>query len=220
MQIPKPKIIRSFRSSLALSINSKGEIVVKAPRLAPDFVIRNFLDNNVDWIKKALHKVGAHKTPKREYKEGEVFYFLGVERKLQFYNGLEIKSQEDALLFPKVLTFRIEKELHDWFVRNAKEKITERLRFHAEQMDARFTDLFFSDTKSKWGTCFADNSLQFNWRLIMAPLMVIDYVVIHELTHTTVKNHGDKFWRRVGLFTPAYKQHRKWLNAHQHLLMA
>lgn len=146
------------------------------------------------------------------------FYFLGAPRSLTFYDGLAINVKEDKLFFPKALKFRLQKELESWYKKQAQEIISERVEIKAREMKAEFLSIFYSDTSSKWGTCFADNALQFNWRLVMAPVMVIDYVVIHELTHTTEKHHQDSFWRKVRLYTPAYRQHRKWLEQNQHLL--
>ena len=211
MDIPKPKIIRSNRASISLQVDDNGELIVKAPRLMPKFLINKFINEKSEWIKKALSKVNKIKNTKKNYKEGETFLFLGKEYSLHLGNYSEIFLDNNNLNFPKVLFFRIEKELRSWYIKNAKEKINQRLKLHAVKMNRNYTEVFFSDTKSKWGTCFHDNSLQFNWRLIMAPIVVIDYVIIHELTHTKEKNHSIKFWNNVKLFTPAYKQHRKWL---------
>jgi len=145
--------------------------------------------------------------------------FLGNLVELEFTNGVETKVVGSKLLFPKALEFRLEKEIKMWFMSVSREKITQRLEYQANIMNAKFSTVMFSDTKSKWGTCFADNSLQFNWRLIMAPIMVIDYVIIHELTHTIEKNHSNSFWRKVARFTPAFRQHRKWLTENGNLLM-
>lgn len=218
MQMPQPHIERSHRITISIHITKEGEVVVKAPYLVPQFVINNFLKEKSAWIEKTLQKVSMRITKKKLYKEGEIFYFLGEPHTLTFYDGIYIEAQNRTLLFPKALEFRIEKELKGWFEKKAKETIGKRLGIKAQEMQASFGEVRYSDTSSKWGTCFADNSLQFNWRLIMAPLMVLDYVVIHELAHTTEKNHRDSFWRKVRQFTPAYRQHRKWLNDHAHLL--
>lgn len=218
VSFPQPTIQRSFRNSISLHITREGEIVVKAPHLIPNSVINAFLREKEPWILAALQKVHTRQPRGRKYKEGEKFYFLGIERSLRFYNGIEIKVEEETLFFPKALEFRIQKELQQWFEQKAREKIMQRLEFHSNIMQVSYSRLLFSDTKSKWGTCFPDNSLQFNWRLIMAPLIVLDYVIIHELAHTTEKNHSASFWRRVGRFTPAYKQHRKWLTEYGHML--
>lgn len=217
--LPEPQIIRSRRSSISIQITKGGALVVKAPYLVPQFVIKQFIASKTDWIEKSFAKVQTRKPQKKTYSEGETFLFLGNELRLRFYSGIKIVPKDGALYFPKALEFRIQKELENWFKTQAADIIAKRVEFHAQKMNASYKDIFFSDTSSKWGTCFADNRLQFNWRLVMTPLMVLDYVVIHELTHTTEKHHQDSFWRRVRLFTPAYKQHRKWLEQHQHLLI-
>jgi len=181
-------------------------------------MIDRFVHSKKDWIEKTFEKVEKRIPKKKNYEEGENYLFLGSVYTLKFYNGIKIVPKDGVLYFPKALEFRIQKELHKWFVDQAKDIISKRVVFHAKKMGATYKDIFFSDTSSKWGTCFADNRLQFNWRLVMTPLMVLDYVVIHELTHTTEKHHQDSFWRRVRLFTPAYRQHRKWLEQNAHLL--
>ena len=217
-RIPEITLVRSHRSSISLSINREGEVIVKAPYLVPKFVINQFINSKKEWIEKSLEKVHKRIPKKRSYKEGEEFLFLGKDYKLKFYNGLKIVPKTGVLYFPKALEFRIQKELHNWYIDQAKDIITKRVVYHAQKMNATYKDIFFSDPSSKWGTCFADNRLQFNWRLVMTPLMVLDYVVIHELTHTTEKHHQDSFWRRVRQFTPAYRQHRKWLEENAGLL--
>lgn len=217
-RFPSPKISRSARSSISIQITREGEIVVKAPHLMPKFMIDRFLESKKEWIENALEKIQFRLPKKKTYQPGERFLFLGKSYMLAFHNGIAIVPKNDTLYFPKALEFRIQKELKSWYLAQAKKIIIKRVEHHAKIMNASYKDIFFSDTSSKWGTCFADNRLQFNWRLVMTPLMVLDYVVIHELTHTTEKHHQDSFWRRVRLFTPAYKQHRKWLEQNAHLL--
>lgn len=214
------KIIRSHRSSIGIRITSDGEIVVTAPHVMPYFFIEKFLEERKDWINKTLAKVHAiPKVTKKKYQEGETFLYLGKTYKLHIDNFKAISLSNDLIQFPKVLLFRAQKELINWYVHQAKEKITQRVIYHAGKMEASYKSIFFSDTSSKWGTCTYDNRLQFNWRLIMTPLMVLDYVVIHELAHTTEKNHSHTFWNIVQQYTPAYRQHRNWLNQHAKLLV-
>lgn len=218
MTIPQPQIIRSRRRSLSIEVTPDGEVIVKAPILAPKFMINQFIREKQSWIEKCLTILEKRKPLKRNYTEGEKFLFLGKSYPLHFHDGIKIGFKDDKLYFPKASVFRAKKEMTNWYMQQAKLFITKRVKHHAEKMDAEYSNLVFSDTKSKWGTCFPDNSLQFNWRLIMTPVMVLDYVVIHELTHTTEKNHGTSFWSKVRQYTPAYKQHRKWLNDNAHLL--
>lgn len=211
-------VIRQNRASISLQVTRDGKVVVKAPRLIPQFFIDQFIASKKEWIEKTLAKVTVRRVKKHAYQEGEEFLFLGNPHILQFYAGADIVAKNGKLFFPKGAVFRIQKELETWLKKQANDIVVQRVKFHAQKMRATYTDIFFSDTSSKWGTCFADNTLQFNWRLVMAPLLVIDYVVIHELTHTTEKHHQEAFWRKIRNFTPAYRQHRKWLADNGHLL--
>lgn len=216
--VPKPTIIRSARKSIAFHITPQGELVVKAPFFLPQFVIQQSINERLDWITKTVGKLEKRQVKTRQYVEGEEFLYLGKVYKLHLGIFSEISLTNDTLQFPEFLLFRVQKELENWYKRRAKEVITKRLEHYAQEMKAAYVGVRFSDTISKWGTCDAENNLQFNWRLVMTPLMVLDYVVIHELAHTTEKNHSWRFWALVRKHTPAYRQHRKWLNDNAHLL--
>jgi len=215
--IPDPIIIRSKRSSLSLEINPKAQLVVKAPYYMPMFLINQFIKSKQEWILENIQKVSKRLVKDKHYVEGEEFMYLGILYPLHIGDFKEIGVSK-TLNFPKFLLFRAQKEMAEWYKKQAKEIITRRVEINAEKMHAHYTYIYFSDTKSKWGTCGPENDLQFNWRLVMAPLVVLDYVVIHELAHTKEKNHGKNFWNIVGKYTPAFKSHRKWLHAHAHLL--
>lgn len=213
------QLIRSRRNSISIQIDSQGKLIVKAPFLMPKFLINRFIAQKSDWITKRIKTIQDHQPQiAKQYAHGEEYIYLGNTYFLEIGSYKEI-SISDKLYFPKVLSFRIKKELENWYMRQAKQVITQRVNYHAREMNTSFTGLTFSDTKSKWGSCSPDNALQFNWRLIMAPLMVLNYVVIHELAHTKHKNHSRKFWNEVGKYTPAFRQHRKWLHANSHKLV-
>ena len=191
---------------------------MKAPNLMPSILIRRFVDEKREWIMKMMEKYHkADKSGKRQYKEGEEFMYMGNKYKLHIGDFNKI-AVSDTFNFPHFLLFRIEQEIHEWYIREARRFITMRVNHHADIMKATYKDIYFSDTISKWGSCSHDNSLQFNWRLVMAPILVIDYVIVHELVHTREKNHKDGFWRKVRLYKPAYKQYKKWLNENSRLL--
>lgn len=214
------KLIRQRRSSISLTIHPDLSVIVRAPKLMPKFFIDQFVTEKEDWIRKKLAHIEKIKPIlKRSYSEGEEFLYLGQTYTLKLTPGTEIKIHGPHLLFPKALVFRAQKELTTWFKNKAIEIITQRVQYHSERMNTHYSSLTFSDTKSKWGSCGPRNDLQFNYKLIMAPLVVLDYVVIHELAHTKEKNHQEEFWKLVARETPAYKTHRKWLKAHANLLV-
>lgn len=211
MDASKIKITRASRKSLSLQVLSDGTIEIRAPKLMPKFFINRFIQKNSDWIEKRL-SVAKQNAPKvRKFTNGEKFIYLGKEYSLQIGNYTSIKIYEDKLLLPAGLLFRAKKELENWYIKQAKEVIIHHLNQYAKEMNTSFVSVSFSDTKSKWGSCTHDNRLQFNYRLIMAPLLVLRYVVIHELAHTLEKNHARSFWSKVSRFNPSYKEQIKWL---------
>lgn len=207
------KIVKSLRKTLALQMLPDGAIVAKAPIWMPDRIINSFIEKHKAWIeKRKAHLKG--KASKREYLDGEEFFYLGKSYKLKIGDYSKISIYEDSLLVPKVMQFRIRKELTNWYIREAKEVIADLLKASVRDMKTSFGSVLYSYTLSKWGHCTRENNLQFSWRLIMAPLLVIRYVVIHELAHTIEKNHSRKFWKIVSTFNPSFKQQIRWLKDH------
>jgi predicted metal-dependent hydrolase len=205
------KIIRSHRRTLALQILPDHTLVVKAPALMPKIFIDRFIRDNSEWIEKRQKLIENRKVIKRQYSQGESFWFLGKEYKLKIGNYQEIGLQGENLRFPSFLQFRIQKELSSWYINQGRKTITEQVEKYAKEMGAKYISLTFSDTRSKWGSCTSDNRLFFSWRLVMAPLLVLNYVVVHELAHTKEKNHSRAFWSKVRLYNPSYRQQIKWL---------
>lgn len=210
--IPDYTISRSHRRTVSLHITPEGRLLVKAPFFVPSYFIRKFVEKHRVWIAKQVSNLhqSSNAIPKG-YLEGENFLFLGNKHSLRFKESIHEIILNNELCFPSCLQFRIKKELTDWYVKQAKKIISERVNYFSSEMDTRYKKIGFSDTKSKWGSCGRDNSLQFNWHLVMAPLLVVDYVVVHELAHTFEKNHSRKFWKIVEKYKPAYRQYRSWL---------
>lgn len=209
------QVIRSKRRTLSLQVLSNGSIVVKSPTYVSDKDINKFIEKNREWIDKQNQlKQKLSISTDKKYEHGEQFLYLGVSHTLEVGNYKTIEVSDNKILFPNFLAFRIQKELTAWYLSQAKKLITEQVEYYAKQMNVTYTTLSFSDTKSRWGACSHDNQLQFNWKLIMAPLLTLNYVVVHELTHTTEKNHSRNFWNKVRFYNPSYKQQMKWLKTH------
>lgn len=206
------RIEYSKRRTVVLSMQPDGTLVVKAPLRTPKIFINAFVRKNAEWIEKQRERLKKRSPYKKTvYKNGEIFLYLGKEFRLTIGDYAAIEVKDCMILYPKFLEFRIQKELEAWFRKEGERLITEQVKELAPQMDANYKGISFADTKSKWGHCTLDNFLQFNWRLIMAPILVLNYVVVHELTHTTEKHHQRKFWKKVSHFNPSYRQQIKWL---------
>lgn len=101
--------------------------------------------------------------------------------------------------------------LNLWLRRLARKELIERLRLRALTMNLRPSRVGIRDQRSRWGSCSRKGSISLNWRLVMAPPEVLDYVVIHELSHMVEASHSRAFWRVVERWCPDWRQHRCWL---------
>ena len=98
-----------------------------------------------------------------------------------------------------------------WYRQQARRVIEERVKWYATRFGLKYSAVRISSARTRWGSCSSRGSLSFTWRLVIAPLEVIDYVVAHELAHLRVRNHSPAFWREVESILPDYKVRQKWL---------
>jgi predicted metal-dependent hydrolase len=108
--------------------------------------------------------------------------------------------------------------LRDWYISRAKEKILARAEQHARELGVEFTTAKIVDNRYRWGSCTVKNTVNFNWRLIKAPMFVIDYVIVHELVHLMETNHTSDFWSIVRANAPTMEKAKAWLKEYGQVL--
>ncbi len=104
--------------------------------------------------------------------------------------------------------------LEAWYKHEAKHYIPRRVAELASEYDFGYNKIIIRSAKTRWGTCSIKKNVAFNWRLIKAPADIIDYVILHELTHTVVFDHSKRFWDMLARFYPDHKAAKKWLKDH------
>ena len=216
--IPTPKLIRSKRRSIALEIGHDGTFIVRAPHFAGERAIREFISRKRAWIDKAYHRTRERLTLVRpkQFIEGERFLYLGNEYALHIARGMHGKLlfEERFLLNERYLPdARILFER--WYREEAFMLFTLRCKFYAGNMGVRYNSINLSGAKHRWGSCFPGGKLRFNWRLVMAPKDIIDYVVVHELAHLVEPNHSSRFWAVVDKVFRDHREAKKWLKDNQ-----
>lgn len=112
------------------------------------------------------------------------------------------------------------RRLFDWLKAEALTDLTERSAFHASRLGVTVKDIKLRSQSSRWGSCSSTGSINYNWRLILAPGFVLDYVAAHEVAHLVEMNHSDAFWATVKRTLPDMERGRAWLKAHGRQLMA
>lgn len=208
------RLVRSRRKTIALVVERDGSLTVRAPLQMPEAHVRKFVEQHADWITKNQTQAQKYAPPPhKKYNEGETFLYFGQSFPLAF-----VQRQRAALTFDGT-TFRLAKSAQPkaeeafvrWYKRQAAQVLLERVSFHARKNGFHFEKIRISSARTRWGSCSSKGTLSFTYRLVMAPLEVIDYVVLHELVHTKVRNHSKVFWARVGEIMPGYKLHVRWL---------
>lgn len=101
-----------------------------------------------------------------------------------------------------------------WYRKEAKNIISIRARKYAQNMGQTFGEIHIRDQKSRWGSCSSAGNLNFNWRLVMTPEWIMDYVIVHELCHLTHMDHSARFWGLVERYMPDYRAAKQWLKEH------
>ena len=214
------KIIRSKRRTIALVISPDATLTVRAPFYLPISFIEEFIEKKSSWILRKISELEKRPTVKgKEYVSGEGFLYLGKTYRLRYIedhaNELVFK---DAFLISKVHRKETKELFISWYKKEAEKKISERVAWYSERSGLKYKSINISNAQKRWGSCSTTGNLNFSWRLIMAPLSVIDYVVVHELVHLTEKNHSRQFWNKVKILFPGYQRHKKWLQENGHLL--
>ncbi|MEK7591901.1 MAG: SprT family zinc-dependent metalloprotease [Patescibacteria group bacterium] len=203
---------RGNRSSVSLHITRDGKLEVRAPYLVPLFMIRRFVSSKREWIVRTKEKMQHHKKSKIvDYEDGAILSLAGEKYIVKLTDGSAILKVGTLLCFPKKFLSKASFHFSLWARKEAKKILLARTKLYAEIMGVSFTRVSIRDTSSRWGSCSRTGSINYCWRLILADILVLDYVVIHELSHISHHNHGKEFWRRVEKFCPLYKIHRKWL---------
>ena len=135
----------------------------------------------------------------------------------------DANAEEDMqanLSFGQQLAPHLSQPLSHWYKEQAVTYFEQKMPFYAQQIGVEYTAIQVKGYKSRWGSCYPDGRIQFNWKLIQAPSWVVDYVMVHELCHLKQANHSAAFWNLVQTHYPQTPQAKKWLKAHQYALMA
>jgi len=207
------QIIRSKRKTLALIVKPDGSLIIRAPLRVASKSIKDFVKRNAQWVqKKRAEALAIYPSVTKQYVPGEMFLYLGNAYPLDI-----VKDQKQALLLDE--KFKLAESAQDmavmaferWYREQARHILNERISFYADQYGFQYKSIGITSARTRWGSCSANRSLNFSWRLIMAPFESVNYVVIHELVHTIFHNHSKRFWNKVQEVMPDYKEHQKWL---------
>jgi predicted metal-dependent hydrolase len=215
------QIIHTSRRTIALIVDRDGRLIVRAPLRTSQKQIQRLVEQKAEWIKSKQALVSAKYTrfAPKTYENGEEFLYLGKVYQLAIVEQSKpaLRLAERFLLSCKGVP-QAERIFKKWYALQAKNVISERVQVLAARHGFAYCQVKITSAQARWGSCSPRGNLNFSWRLVMAPLPVIDYVVVHELVHLHEKNHSRRFWDKVKTLMPDYKLQVGWLKTYGHLL--
>ncbi len=215
------RIFHTKRKNIALIIKRDGSLVVRAPIDAKDEEILAVVQKKARWIRAKQELVHSTypKAVEKEYVNGEGFWYLGKSYRLKIVENTNQALELGEFLFMDRATVPNAQSMFiNWYKEQAIRIISERVDWYSANFGITFKQVKITSAQTRWGSCSAKGTLSFPWRLVMAPIPVIDYVVVHELVHLVEKNHGKTYWAKVHAIMPDYKQKIEWLDVNGHLL--
>jgi predicted metal-dependent hydrolase len=204
-----------------LEVRPETGLTVVVPKSYDIRQVAHLLEAKKGWILSKLAKYGRLRSPttEKELKSGDIIPYLGrglqVVRQQNHGNADSVRLEWDRLVVSLgAREGRLESVLEQWYRMQA----TRLIRGKADRLSGRlgltYNRLVIRGQKTRWGSCSHKGNLSFNWKLIMVPEPVIDYVIVHELAHLKEMNHTKRFWELVGKHCPQWREQRKWLRDH------
>ncbi len=206
MNTPKIEITKSWRKTLSMRFDSKGVLQVKAPKFLLRGQIDAFLKKHHTWIEREYEKIQERQAEKKYYLFGKE-----IESLTPTLSQGERERAPSFQLFPLEGKEANLKPFKKYYKQEAKAYIIPRCNELAQKYGFIHAGIRITSAQTRWGSCSSKKTLNFSYRLVMAPKACIDYVIIHELCHLREMNHSKKFWSEVAAIMPEYKQHEKHL---------
>lgn len=207
------------RAKLAITVHADLRVAVEAPTDSPIELIEEKVRKRAGWILKQQRELArySYEIPPHEYVSGESYRYLGRQYQLKVLSTEEkesVKLSRGRLLMETQQPGDIEHKaqlLEDWFREQAKRVFAERIgawfpRF--ERYDIEYPELTVRKMKTHWGSCSATGRLTLNLKLIQFPKSLIDYIVVHELTHLVEHNHSGAFYQVLTRVMPDWEMRR------------
>lgn len=201
------------RRDVCVQVYADGRLRVVAPPAMSLPDIRAFIIERAHWIRSKQTYFATKRERAIQLIAGAALPFAGEQLRLEIHPRA---TRARAIRKEKVLAYTgpeagVRAAVIAWYRRQATETIAQRIAHYAPAVGCKPTRLVIRDQRTRWGSCSARGTISINWRLLLAPYEVMDYVVIHELCHLLQRNHSVHFWREVERVMPSYEQHTRWL---------
>lgn len=213
----------SRRKKLTITVERDSSVVVHAPECVSEDEIREIVESKKRWIQEKTGHAQKYAEmphpPGKELVNGESALYLGRRFRIELVDvqGSEV-AFDGRFLIPRSLSRERRTVLERWYWERARTEILPRVAGFERRLGVKSAKPKIVDSRYRWGSCTAKANVTFNWRLIKAPMYVVDYVIVHELAHLREPNHTPRFWNIVRAQCPKAEQARAWLRENGQLL--
>ena len=214
------EVIRTDRKKSA-SIQLDGDLVkIRVPKSLSDKRIRELIAKRTPWIQAKFKERSERPVPKpKEYVSGESLSYLGKNYRLKVVLGanpaVKIENGDLVVTIPegKQQQNTVKRLLEIWYRTRAEILLREKTERFSKIIKVSPRSVSVGNYKSRWGACSSKGDITYNWKLILTPHRIVDYVVVHELCHLLEHNHSPRYWRYVERYFPDWKECREWLKS-------
>ena len=202
------KIIKSKRKSISLIIDNNGDFIVRSPILATQKQINKFINEKQNWIIQKRQAQILNQINPIKVENQEKLNILEKTYSIFITNSGRVKLDDDKIIIPNVNS---KEKLISYIKKIAKTTIGTYVNKYCNSYGFSYNGITINSAKTRWGSCSGNNKLNFTYKLMFCPYEVVEYIVIHELCHTKIKNHDKNFWSLVKSYCPNYKACERWL---------
>ncbi|KNF09270.1 protein of unknown function DUF45 [Gottschalkia purinilytica] len=214
----KTNIIYRKRKTIKISIESEDSITVISPPWVNKKRIMEIVELNSEGIYNEIEKLKELGFKHKNIEERTTILYLGREYRFKITFNEKIKQRHIELTDNIFCVYtntqeqeKIVQTIKTWYIENGIGIIIERINYYKQYIDVSPQKIKLKEQKKRWGTCTSKGNLLFNWRIIMAPIDIIDYIVVHEMCHLIHFNHSKNFWNLVESIIPDYRERKEWL---------
>ncbi len=212
------KIQYSNRKTMNISVERDRSVIVRVPK---NISLEKIVQSKKRWINEKINHTQKYPLDleSKEFISGETLLYLGRNYQLSVvkenFNGVKFNQ---GFIISKSNQSKANKLFKEWYLVKALEKIKPLAKKYASSLGVEFNKCKTSEMKYRWGSCTPQNNIIFNWRIIKAPIYVLEYLVVHELVHLRESNHTPEFWNILSIQVPDYEKAKKWLKEKGQLL--
>ena len=210
-------LIRSRRKTASIYIERDGKVSVLVPEKLTSRQVEDILESKRKWIYQSLAEwqdLNANRI-QRDYVNGEGFLYLGRSYRLKLVSDLPeplmLKDGYFCLRSTKGSAPDADAVFREFYRAKGAIRIPPRVAYFQAKMGVKSKSIKIMDLKHRWASCTASGNLNFHWKCMMAPLTVIDYIVVHELAHLIHSNHSAAFWNELDKVMPDFQERKIWL---------